>query len=118
MKFKAQDDIENNLEDSPKQEDKADFEKAIKELEQKVNQMNIELIQLKNKRGIENWLDDTDLNDSVMQNGSKKAYLKKKAFLQVMDELDKLAEYFSAIDSSITIKIDNIADKLRSYDKV
>jgi len=117
----AQDEVTINQEDEGSEEpkDSPDLSKTIDELKTKIETMTKEVRELKNKQP-EIDSDDSDLNDSVMQSGNKKSYniyLKKQAFLKVMDELDELAEHFSSIDNRITKRIDNIADRLRFYDK-
>lgn len=54
----------------------------------------------------------------MQKNDIKKIYERRKMMLNIMDELDELAEHFTNVDLNITRKIDNIADRLRSYDKV
>ena len=96
-----------------------DLNTTIDELKNKIDMMTTEVRELKNKQPkIDS--DDSDLNDSVMQKGNKKSYsyyLRKQAFLNIMDELDELAEHFASVDYRITKRIDNIADRLRFYDK-
>jgi enamine deaminase RidA (YjgF/YER057c/UK114 family) len=113
----GQDENQENQSQDPKNQD-GDFQsqitQVITDLAKQINNLKYELSNMKKVVMTKSVLESPDLNKTVLSNNDM---IKKQAFLQVMDELNDVADAFINTQPHISKRIDNIMDSLRLYDK-
>ena len=118
-------DDSTDQQDSSEQTDKQDsgnnqeqfdsqLTQVITDLSTQMNNLKYDIENMKNVVMTKSQVDNADLNTTVLSNNQ---LMRKQAFLNIMDQLNDVADAFMHTNPHISSKIDNIMDSLRFYDK-
>jgi len=120
-----QDQADSNNQDGSEQTDQQDSEnpqeqfdsqltQVITDLSTQMNNLKYDIENMKNVVMTKSQIDNADYNTTVLSNNQ---IMRKQAFLQIMDQLNDIADSFVHTSPHISKRIDNIMDSLRFYDK-
>ena len=87
---------------------------VITNLSDQITNLKYEIDKVKNSIVDQSKFETPDLNTTVLASFD---FMKKTAFLQIMDELNDVADAVLPYNPKLSNRIDNVMDSLRSYNK-